>query len=686
MKRTLVLASIVPLLLSSVVISNSASQITLSLGEVIYVDDDNIAGPWDGTLDHPFHDIQDGIDAASNGDTVYVFNGTYYESVCINKSLSLVGESVKSTLIDSYGQSTVVHIVSHNVLFDSFTLQNSSGCQNASGILLEANTTEIKNCLIQKTKTGIVVNHHMLNTINNCTFHHNGQGIFFNVTMYNSIGGCCFAYNALGFYSKDSHYHSLQYSYWYANGIACYLNSSHYYTFTHCNMSDNSDNHGGLFLQNCSEITIKDSNFYHNGMGIHLENSHHITISHCSLLCNTHFALYSKQYSQDIQLHFCDIAHNLRYGVYLTEQSDCTLRYCNVVDTYLLGLSVDNARCTAVHNWWGSPLGPRFFTLGQGTRISLRPLLIRYFPWNLIPFLDAGSTWQDNEVYLEKEVPPILPKTLELSGLDSDHDAVPDWWEEKWQYDANSWDDHEHLDPDGDGLHNIEECYTDQWGSNPFQKDLFLEIDWTHSSYNAASDKPSVELLLELSAIFESHGITLHIDTGELGGGEQIPAMDRFSFAQLRDIYWSYFLHNDIDHPRKGIFHYAIICDYGPDVNFPFVGWDHLDSALISAQWLEDLLPTYARDRLIVGALVHQLGSSLGLLVDTHGGNDNLETLKPFSFQWFRYFNYRSCMNYYYKYRLFSYSDGTHGCGDFDDWNHLNFSFFKQSYFTRSSS
>jgi len=36
-------------------------------------------------------------------------------------------------------------------------------------------------------------------------------------------------------------------------------------------------------------------------------------------------------------------------------------------------------------------------------------------------------------------------------------------------------------------------------------------------------------------------------------------------------------------------------------------------------------------------------------------------------------------MNYYYKYKILSYSDGTNGCGDFDDWANLNFSYFKNT-------
>ena len=69
------------LLIIGLIFVPSLSADESSSGNTIYVDDDNTAGPWDGTLEHPFQKIQDGIDNTSDGDTIFVYSGTYYENI-----------------------------------------------------------------------------------------------------------------------------------------------------------------------------------------------------------------------------------------------------------------------------------------------------------------------------------------------------------------------------------------------------------------------------------------------------------------------------------------------------------------------------------------------------------------------------------------------------------------------------
>lgn len=83
--------------------SNVLSAITVSpqmISTTLYVDDDNTNGPWDGTMNHPFHFIQDAIDNASSGNNIFVFNGIYKEYIKIRKeSINLIAQN-QDTIIE----------------------------------------------------------------------------------------------------------------------------------------------------------------------------------------------------------------------------------------------------------------------------------------------------------------------------------------------------------------------------------------------------------------------------------------------------------------------------------------------------------------------------------------------------------------------------------------------------------
>lgn len=78
----------------------TSSSTLLKLGRTIYVDD-NATGVMDGSKEHPFRYIQDGIDVAQSGDTVFVFGGLYLECLDIDKSIILMGENKETTAIVS---------------------------------------------------------------------------------------------------------------------------------------------------------------------------------------------------------------------------------------------------------------------------------------------------------------------------------------------------------------------------------------------------------------------------------------------------------------------------------------------------------------------------------------------------------------------------------------------------------
>lgn len=68
--------------------------------------------------------VQSAINAANEGDTVFVDSGVYYENLVLNKSISLLGAGYSETIVDANKTSHAVTISSSNALVAGFTFQN----------------------------------------------------------------------------------------------------------------------------------------------------------------------------------------------------------------------------------------------------------------------------------------------------------------------------------------------------------------------------------------------------------------------------------------------------------------------------------------------------------------------------------------------------------------------------------
>jgi len=125
----------------------------------IYVDDDNTEGPWDGTQEHPYQHIQDAIDTAIDGDTVYVYGGTYFENVIVDKSIELAGEDKNTTIIDGSGNNDTVCILADGATIRSFTLRNSGDLWSQdAGVDVHGNETTIEgNIIVSHEENGIIL-------------------------------------------------------------------------------------------------------------------------------------------------------------------------------------------------------------------------------------------------------------------------------------------------------------------------------------------------------------------------------------------------------------------------------------------------------------------------------------------------------------------------------------------------
>jgi parallel beta-helix repeat protein len=68
--------------------------------------------------------IQNAVDNATSGDTIYVYHGTYFEHVLLDKQVTLIGEARDQTIIDGNGSGNVIKIVTEEATVTQFTLQN----------------------------------------------------------------------------------------------------------------------------------------------------------------------------------------------------------------------------------------------------------------------------------------------------------------------------------------------------------------------------------------------------------------------------------------------------------------------------------------------------------------------------------------------------------------------------------
>ncbi len=92
-----------------------------------------------------YSSIQDAINESSDGDTVFVYRGTYIENLCVNKSIVLIGEDRDTTIIDGSEKDSPVWISTiiiraNSVNVKGFTILNEKAY--SCGIFIGMNYNE----------------------------------------------------------------------------------------------------------------------------------------------------------------------------------------------------------------------------------------------------------------------------------------------------------------------------------------------------------------------------------------------------------------------------------------------------------------------------------------------------------------------------------------------------------------
>ncbi len=277
------------------------------------------------------------------------------------------------------------------------------------------------------------------------------------------------------------------------------------------------------------------------------------------------------------------------------------------------------------------------------------------------------------------------------SDKDPDGDGCPTAWEWKWGYDPFTWDDHEKLDPDVDGIENIEEYQMEKWLANPYYQEVYVEVDSVAGA--GRFDPPTTfyeESRQAITEKYSEHHISIFFDTGWHngplnGGGEILPYWEKLSqdSGMILEYYNNYF-----PQERRGVFRYLVLghkggynhpaknnvydCTYIPhDPLLPYKPFKKIKAFINYGN-----IGTKRGNRVQLAAIVmHELGHSIGIGVSPFEGVDNTSYFLPrFPGKNYPYVDYRSVMNYQciYDDRVLDYSDGSNGPPyDQNDWEKI---------------
>jgi parallel beta-helix repeat protein len=122
------------------------------VGQTIYVDIDNVEGPWDGTIEHPFRSISKAYPYANNGDTIFVFEGYYSTGdFPLDKSITLAGEDRDTTILGA-----VFYLNVNGITISNFTFGPGYISKYSPGIAISSNKNIIRNNIITARYSGIL--------------------------------------------------------------------------------------------------------------------------------------------------------------------------------------------------------------------------------------------------------------------------------------------------------------------------------------------------------------------------------------------------------------------------------------------------------------------------------------------------------------------------------------------------
>jgi|GEM_PF-1383821 len=318
--------------------------------------------------------IQEAINDAESGNTIFVSAGTYYENIVLDKTLTLIGENENNTIIDGNGTGDVIYISADWVNLSGFGVRNGGNGIYDAGIDIHSSANQISNCQIyNNSQGGIYLESSSNNTITNCTVFNNSQhGIIIEFSSHNTIINCashnnfyfgiciysasnnsiinCDIYNnsgvwdSSGIYVYNSSNNNIIGNTFINEGILIegdYLNNyvqnidentvngkPLYYFLNQNSVIIDGWDAGQLILVNCTGFTIRNVDISYTAVGIEFGFCSNNSITNCAFYNNPIVGIYFL-FSSNNSITNCTIYNN-SYGIYVYSSSNNVISNCNV--------------------------------------------------------------------------------------------------------------------------------------------------------------------------------------------------------------------------------------------------------------------------------------------------------------------------------------------------------------------
>ncbi len=402
------------------VVDNKSTRATFYDGNTLYVGG---LGPGNYTT------IQAAINNASNGDTVFVYNGTYFENIVVNKTINLIGENKNTTIIDGGGSGDVVSVTADWVNVSDFTIQNGGGY----GIYLfnifnlRINNNDCSNILIEESGNHIISNN---------TF----SSIYLDGSSNNKI--------------TDNN----------CDYIEIWGSSNNFIT------SNNCSNGTGIFHWYSSYNVIKNNIISgNNGQGIDVEESEYNIISNNTFIGNSEDGIHLADYCA-----FNTITNNIcneNGGNGINRCNLCKKSYSmanqNIIENNTCnnnngnGINVDMAHGDSFinnscrNNKDGIYLHDSENNVFSGNTITSNNHNGIIFSWECNNNIVSGNNITNNNegIYLyDSSNNNLIYHNNLINNTQNAYDEGSNTWYNSTLLEGNFWDDYTGVDDDGDGI------------------------------------------------------------------------------------------------------------------------------------------------------------------------------------------------------------------------------------------